>query len=82
MPPVGRRLELELVRNMLAILFICHNVMQLMLLLYLLMYLCFGISFSNSTCRERGAAGSTAIVESGTSRLVARVEACSASGRF
>ena len=33
-PPVGRRLELGLVRNMLASLVICPNVMQLMLLLY------------------------------------------------
>ena len=31
-PPVGRRLELGLVRNTLASLFICLNVMQLMLL--------------------------------------------------
>ena len=52
MPPVGRRLELGLVRNMLASLFICPNVMQLMLPLHLLMHLCFGISFSNSMCRE------------------------------
>ena len=51
-PPVGRRLELGLVRNMLASLFICPNVMQLMLPLHLLMHLCFGISFSNSMCRE------------------------------
>jgi hypothetical protein len=51
-PPVGRRLELGLVRNMLASLFICPNVMQLMLPLHLLMHLCFGISFSNSMCRK------------------------------